>query len=104
MPTGTHNGYDPEQSLAEIRGARRARADIASIAPAIDRAVAQARNLWADPRDRESAGFGALSAAASIAVVATDGAQAMILNFVALFGQALVDDARAEMGREAKSR
>lgn len=96
MATGTHDGYDPERSLAEMRGARR-RPFIREAAPIVDRAVAQARHLWQDPAEREAAGFGALAAVATMGIAAGTGGEAMILNLVGLFGQALVDDARAEM-------
>jgi hypothetical protein len=97
MATGTHDGYDPEATLAQMRGARETRPLIRDVAPIVDRSVAQARHLWADPAEREAAGFGCLTAAANFAEVAQDGPQAMMLNLVGLFGQSLVDDARAEM-------
>ncbi len=102
MATGTHGGFDPENALAIVRSARREPppmlGQIFTEASAIvDRAVAEARHLWKDPAEREAAGFGALTAASTFMAVAVDGSDAMMLNLVGLFGQALVDDARAEL-------
>jgi len=94
----SHNGYDPESTLTQMRLARTENPLCQECAPAIDRAVAYAKGLWLDPAERETAGFGALVAAATIAAVTIDGATAMTVNMIGLFGQALVDDARAEVG------
>lgn len=92
----SHDGYNPESTLAQMREARTAKPFIRDVAPIVDRAVANAKGLWPDPAERETAGFGCLTAAATLAEVTTDGSTAMIINLVGLFGQALVDDARAE--------
>jgi hypothetical protein len=92
----THEGYNPELTLQQMRAARTTNALVREAVPPVDRAVAHARGLWPDPTEREAAGFGCLTAAATLAEVAGDGGQAMIINLIGLFGQALVDDARAE--------
>lgn len=101
MPTGTHGGFDPESALTIMRAARRQPSPLGqhftNAAAIVDRAVAEARHLWKDPAEREAAGFGALTAASTFVSVTTDGGQGMLLNLIGLFGQALVDDARAEM-------
>jgi len=94
----SHDGYDPESTLTQMRLSRTENPLCREAAPAIDRAVVEAKALWPDPAERETAGFGALVAAATIAAVTIDGATAMTVNMIGLFGQALVDDARAEVG------
>lgn len=102
MATGTHGGFDPESALTVMRESRRnppaklGQAYVRAV-EIVDRAVEQARHLWKDPAEREAAGFGALTAASTFVSAAVDGGDAMMLNLVGLFGQALVDDARAEL-------
>ncbi len=94
----SHRGYNPEATLRQMRQARVDGHDLVrQVAPIVDRAVAQARELWPDPKEREAAGFGCLTAAATFTPVTADAPQQMILNLVGFFGQALVDDARAEV-------
>ena len=93
----SHDGYDPENTLTEMRLGRVENAMCREAAPMIDRAAINARGLWPDPAEREMAGFGCLVAAATLMETTTDGPTAFMMNLVGLFGQALVDDARAEV-------
>jgi hypothetical protein len=90
-------GNDPENTLTQIRVARRNDPNVARMAPIADRAVANGlRDHWPDPADRETAGFGILMGAATAAAAVSDGWNAGLVNFMALLGQGLVDDARTE--------
>lgn len=93
----SHLGYSPEETLLQVRLARTTGHELVrEVAPIVDRAVANARGLWPEPAEREAAGFGCLVAMATLTNVTVDAPQQMILNLVGFFGQALVDDARAE--------
>jgi hypothetical protein len=97
----SHDGFNPEASLREIRDARITRGpEFRQMSAIVDRAVGRAQGLWPDPAEREAAGFGALTAAATFAHVAKPGAEATMINLVGLFGQALVDHARGEVATE----
>jgi hypothetical protein len=92
--------YDPERTIAELRAALLDREpSFREYNDVMVRAAGHAEgDHFADPRAREQAGLGAIIAAASLATVAQPGGEGMILNGVALFGLALVDSARAELG------
>lgn len=94
--------YNPEIGLEQLREFRRTRDESGQrMAELVDRvAVNAARDLWPDPTARETAGIGAVVAAATFATfaeIALPGAGVTVLNLIGLFGQYLVDDARAEM-------
>lgn len=97
--------YNPERSIAELREALLTREPAFSEMQAVMvRAAAKAEgDLWPDPRMREQAGLGAIVASASLSDCAVPGGETAMLNAVALFGLALVDSARAELGTAARS-
>lgn len=91
----------PETTIAELRAALldRPEASFRQMNDIMVRAAAAAEgDLWADPRAREQAGLGAIVAAASLAGTAEPGGEGTMLNCVAMFGLALVDSARDELG------
>lgn len=93
--------YDPERSLAELREARdhgdRSFGEMFWIMQGAARRAAL--ELWPDPHARESAGLGAVVAAATLAPFSEPGRDAPILNAVGMFGLALVEHAREEADR-----
>lgn len=92
--------YHPEQAIDELREALRTReGDFRAMAATMARAAeAAASQLWPGRPDlAEAAGIGAIAAAATVAPHAAAGTgEATMLNAAALFGMALVDQARAQ--------
>lgn len=92
--------YDVETGIRQLQQARAAREssfrELAAImARGAERAAA---DQWPDPEAREQAGLGCVVAAATMAEYAERGDGATMLNCVGLFGLALVESARAEVG------
>jgi hypothetical protein len=92
--------YDPERSITELRTALLDREDsFRTLNDSMVRAAAVAEGEhFADPYLREAAGLGAITAAATASSFAAPGGETMILNAVGMFGLALVDSARDELG------
>lgn len=96
--------FDLEATLQALRDARHRlladRIDMRQVGEIVDRTVDNvlADGFFTDPQMREAAGVGALIAGVAFQSVTSNGREAMILNFVTMFGQSLVDHARAETG------
>ncbi len=92
--------YTPDITLAELRAARDHDPEAQKLAAIMRRAADNAAaDLWPDPRERRTAGIGALVASATLGDYSEGyGAGSTVLAAIGLFGLGLVESADEEIG------